>query len=122
MNSEQHPLRPERHRPGCPGGPCDCERQLLRESGVLDLPEFRAALREHDMQVVVRLLQRYGMSQRRIAALMGVYQREVSEMLCGRRHIVNYDVLVRIAEGLGIPRGLMGLAYDERGSEPQQNQ
>jgi hypothetical protein len=30
---------------------------------------------------------------------------------------MGYDVLVRICEGLGVPRGLMGLAYDE-GSEP----
>jgi tetratricopeptide (TPR) repeat protein len=37
---------------------------------------------------------------------------EVSEILKGRQ-VMSYDVLVRIAEGLGIPRGLMGLAYDE---------
>jgi transcriptional regulator with XRE-family HTH domain len=39
-------------------------------------------------------------------------QSEVSEILKGRQ-VMSHDVLVRIAEGLGIPRGLMGLAYDE---------
>ncbi len=38
-------------------------------------------------------------------------QSEVSEVLAGRR-VMAYDVLVRIAEGLGVERGWMGLAYD----------
>jgi tetratricopeptide (TPR) repeat protein len=36
----------------------------------------------------------------------------VSEILKGRQ-VMAYDVLVRIADGLGVPRGYMGLAYDE---------
>lgn len=39
-------------------------------------------------------------------------QSEVSEILSGRK-VQSYDVLARIADGLDIPRGLMGLAYDE---------
>jgi tetratricopeptide (TPR) repeat protein len=39
-------------------------------------------------------------------------QSEVSEIFKGRK-VMSYDVLVRIAEGFGIPRGMMGLAYDE---------
>jgi hypothetical protein len=35
----------------------------------------------------------------------------VSEILKGRQ-VIAYDVLARIADGLGIPRGYMGLAYD----------
>jgi hypothetical protein len=38
---------------------------------------------------------------------------EISEIIAGRRRAIAYDVLVRIAEGLGIPRGWMGLAHDE---------
>jgi predicted XRE-type DNA-binding protein len=114
MNSEQHPFWPRRHRPDCK---CDCDRQALLDSGVLNRPELRAALRERDMQLVIRLLQRYGLSQRRIGALTGQSQSEISEILCGRR-VTSYDVLVRIADGLGVPRGWMGLAYDEPGSEP----
>ena len=57
-----------------------------------------------------RLLQRFGVSQRRIAALTDQSQSEVSEIIGGRRHVVSYDLLVRIADGLGVPRGWMGLS------------
>ena len=52
------------------------------------------------------------MSQRRIAALTGQSQSEISEILGGRQ-VVSYDLLARIAEGLGVPRGQLGLAYDD---------
>lgn len=47
-------------------------------------------------------------SQRQIAQLTGQSQSEVSEILKGRR-VMAYVVLVRIAEGLGVPRAWMGL-------------
>jgi transcriptional regulator with XRE-family HTH domain len=59
---------------------------------------------------VYRLLQRFGVAQRRIAALTDQSQSEVSEIIAGRRVVVSFDVLARIAEGLGVPRGWMGLA------------
>jgi transcriptional regulator with XRE-family HTH domain len=62
--------------------------------------------------MVFKILQRYGISQRRIAASTGQSQSEISEILKGRR-VVSYDVLVRIALGLGVPRGHLGLAYDD---------
>jgi hypothetical protein len=40
-------------------------------------------------------------------------QSEVSEIIRGRRQVAGYDVLVRIADGLGVPRSWMGLTYDE---------
>lgn len=75
-------------------------------------PDMRAALGARDMQAVYRLLQRHGMSQRRIAAMTGQSQSEISEILGGRR-VVAYDVLVRIADGFGVPRGYLGLAYND---------
>lgn len=74
--------------------------------------EMREALHRRDISTVYRLLRRRGVSQRQIAALTGQSQSEVSEILKGRQ-VMAYDVLVRIASGLGIPRGYMGLAYDE---------
>ena len=50
------------------------------------------------------------MPQRRIAELTGQSQSEVSEILKGRR-VLSYDLLVRITEGLAIPRELMGLSW-----------
>ncbi len=74
--------------------------------------EMRAALAARDISTVYRLLRRVGVSQRQIAAMTGQSQSEVSEILKGRQ-VMAYDVLARIADGLGIPRGHMGLAYDE---------
>jgi transcriptional regulator with XRE-family HTH domain len=74
--------------------------------------DMRTALAARDIAAVFRLLQRVGVSQRRIAALTGQSQSEISEIL-GGRHVVSYDVLVRIADGLGVPRGHLGLAYDD---------
>jgi transcriptional regulator with XRE-family HTH domain len=73
---------------------------------------MRAALASRDIAMVFRLLQKTGVSQRRIAALTGQSQSEISEILGGRQ-VVSYDVLLRIADGLAVPRGHLGLAYDE---------
>jgi transcriptional regulator with XRE-family HTH domain len=73
-------------------------------------PEMKRALADHDISSVYRLLRRVGISQRQIAALTGQSQSEVSEILKGRQ-VMAYDVLARISNGLGIPRGYMGLAF-----------
>ncbi|QFZ16090.1 XRE family transcriptional regulator [Saccharothrix syringae] len=79
---------------------------------VWDQQEMRDALARREISTVYRLLRRHGVSQRQIAALTGQSQSEVSEILKGRQ-VMAYDVLARIAQGLGVPRGYMGLAYDE---------
>src|SRR5262249_10354818 len=66
---------------------------------------------DRNISTVYRLLRKVGISQRHIAALTGQSQSEVSEILKGRQ-VMAYDVLVRISDGLNIPRGYMGLAYD----------
>lgn len=75
-------------------------------------PEMREALAAREVSAVYRLLRKHGVSQRQIAAMTGQSQSEVSEILKGRQ-VMAYDVLTRIADGLGVPRGYMGLAYDE---------
>lgn len=84
---------------------------------LLRLPGMPAALAHRDISEVYRLLKQAGIAQRVIAAATGQSQSEVSEILSGRQ-VMAYDVLVRICEGLGVPRGLMGLAYDGADSEP----
>jgi transcriptional regulator with XRE-family HTH domain len=78
---------------------------------VWERPDMRSALAVRDVAAVFRLLQKHGLSQRQIAALTGQSQSEISEILGGRK-VVSYDLLVRIAEGLGVGRGLLGLAFD----------
>lgn len=75
-------------------------------------PAVREACATRDIASMFRLLRPCGLSQRRIAARCGMSESEVSEILAGRQ-VKSYDVFVRIAQGLGIPRGMMGLASTE---------
>ena len=76
-----------------------------------DEPAMHDALARRDIGRIFSLLnRRHGMTQRRIAELAGFAASEVYEITHGRQ-VMAYDVLVRIAEGLGIPRALMGLGY-----------
>jgi transcriptional regulator with XRE-family HTH domain len=79
-------------------------------------PDMRAALADRDITRTYRLLQKIGFSQQRIAALTGQSQPEVSAIIHGRK-VMAYDVLLRIADGLGIPRAYMGLSSDGRGAD-----
>jgi transcriptional regulator with XRE-family HTH domain len=72
-------------------------------------PVMRLALAARDITTVYRLLQKLGYSQQRIAAMTGQSQPEVSAIIHGRK-VMAYDVLSRICDGLGVPRGYMGLA------------
>lgn len=61
---------------------------------------MRAALASRDICTVYRLLTQAGMSQRAITQAAGQSQSEVCEILQGRQ-VMAYDVLARIAAGLG---------------------
>jgi transcriptional regulator with XRE-family HTH domain len=95
----------------------DVRETAIRDLPVWDTEEMRFALRSRDIAQVYGLLQRHGVSQRRIAAHTGQSQSEISEILAGRR-VNAYDVLVRIAEGLGVPRGWLGLAHVDVDAKP----
>ena len=60
-------------------------------------PDMRMALARHDVGNVFRLMQRHGFSQRAITALTGITQAEVSEIASGRRRVLAYSVLERLA-------------------------
>ncbi|MGH3696775.1 MAG: hypothetical protein ACRDRX_22800 [Pseudonocardiaceae bacterium] len=77
---------------------------------LLAIPGMRTALAARDIAAVYRLLSRHGVAQRQIAAATGQSQSEVCEIRKGRQ-VQAYDVLLRICEGLGIPRELMGLSF-----------
>jgi predicted XRE-type DNA-binding protein len=83
--------------------------------------EMRLALANRDIRTVYKLLQKVGVSQRRIAAFTEQSQSEVSEIIHGKRLVTSYELLVRIADGLAVPRGWMGLASidspDQHGTE-----
>ena len=97
---------------GCGSVMKEYEHLLRDDPATWTDPALRRALAARDIGEVFRLLTATGVAQRRIAELTGMGQSEVSEVLAGRR-VMAYDVLARIADGFGVPRGLMGLAYDE---------
>jgi transcriptional regulator with XRE-family HTH domain len=72
--------------------------------------DLRRILADRDITALYLALKEAGLTQRRIAELTGMKQSEVSDILAGRR-VQGYDVLVRIAQGLRIPRDRMGLSY-----------
>lgn len=83
-------------------------------------PAMFEACVSRDVAAIFRILMAGGMHQREIARLVGMSQSEVSEILSGRR-VMAYDVLVRVADGLGIPRGMMGLAGINQVQEVDEN-
>lgn len=60
-----------------------------------------------------QFLKTRGFSRAAIAAAVGLSENRVREVIKCRQHVTSYEVLERIVTGLGIDRGLMGLAYTE---------
>jgi len=81
------------------------------DPAVRDDLTLRNALASRNIPQVYRLLCTMGYSQRQISRLTKQTPSEVSEIMKGRQ-VRSYDLLIRIADGLGVPRGWMGLAYD----------
>lgn len=71
------------------------------------------SLRQRDIGSLFRFLKSRGWSQAAIAAATGTTENQVRAVIQGRQRVTSYDVLERIAERLDIPRGLMGLAYEQ---------
>lgn len=85
------------------------------DPALFERDDLRPVLAERDIGALYQALNDAGISQRRIATLTGQSQSEVSEIARGGRLVENYGLLVRIGEGLGIPRERMGLSYSTCG-------
>lgn len=77
--------------------------------------EARLALAARDIATVYQLLKDAGVSQRRIAELTGQSQSQVHDILHGRT-VKQYDVIVRIADGLGVDRAWLGVSHGPDGA------
>jgi hypothetical protein len=75
-----------------------------------DRPRMRDALRCHNFTRVYQLLQHEGYSQQHIGHLTGQTQPEVSAIIHGRR-IIAYHLIARIALGLRVPPGHVGVCW-----------
>jgi len=86
-------------------------RGSLPDPAVWDDPPMRQALAVQDITTTYRLLIQLGFSQQRIAALIGQGQPGVCVLTCGRRVVIGYRVLSRVAVGWGVPGGCWGLSW-----------
>ncbi|MEU2678601.1 helix-turn-helix domain-containing protein [Streptomyces sp. NPDC007107] len=83
----------------------------LLTSDVLDREDIRRALAEHDFAAVFTLIKKWGgLSQNRIASACQLTPGKVSTIISGAQRVTSFEVVCRIADGLGIPGGLLGLA------------
>ncbi|MEU4178750.1 hypothetical protein [Streptomyces sp. NPDC026589] len=83
----------------------------LLSPDVLDRADVRAALIEHDFAAVFALIKKWGgLSQNRIASACQLTPGKVSTITSGSQRVTSFDVICRIADGLHIPGGLLGLA------------
>lgn len=71
----------------------------------------RAALAERDIGTLFRFLRSRGWSVSAISRATGISENQARRIMTGQQQVQTYDVLDRVASGLDIPRGLMGLAY-----------
>ncbi|MEJ3742826.1 helix-turn-helix transcriptional regulator [Actinomycetes bacterium KLBMP 9797] len=85
--------------------------------GVYDGRPIREVLAARDIGAVFRFLKTRGMSRAAIAAATGLTETRVRAVAQGKQQVTSYEVLERIAVGLDIERGLLGLAYT--GAGPQ---
>ncbi|WP_018790531.1 hypothetical protein [Salinispora arenicola] len=84
-------------------------------SGVWEGRPIREFLERRDVAATFRFLHARGVSYGTIAALVGVSPNRAAEITKGARQVTAYDVLERIAVGLGVPRAWMGLGQDATG-------
>lgn len=103
--------------PTTPTTPTTVDTPRLGAVSMWQRPDMRDALARRDIGAAYRIMGRHGISQRKIAAATGQSQSEVSEILSGWQ-VVSYDVLARIAEGLGLAPERLGLTQAEPGLPP----
>ncbi|MER7273494.1 hypothetical protein ABT369_03460 [Dactylosporangium sp. NPDC000244] len=81
----------------------------------IDGVAMRKALAERDIQAIFNFLHRRGWSWAAIAQATDIGEQRVREIAGGKRRIENYDVYVRVAVGLNIPRDYLGVGLREVG-------
>ncbi|WP_432002996.1 helix-turn-helix domain-containing protein [Streptomyces sioyaensis] len=91
---------------------------------VLERDDLRRALDEHDFAAAFTLIKKWaGLSQNKIATACHLTPGKVSNIIAGQHQITSIAVIRRIADGLGIPGALLGLAprpWERRTPPPTQ--
>lgn len=72
------------------------------------------ALDNRDMTAILRIFQRWtGATQCQLARACEIPQPSINEILRGKRRVMKLELFEQFADGLGIPRGRLGLADRE---------
>jgi hypothetical protein len=89
--------------------------------GLWERADMRVALSQRNMGAVIRIFRRWtGASQTDISVLTGVPQPDVSDLERETRQVTSMELFERFADGLGIPRPLLGLAERHPDTSRQQ--
>ena len=88
-------------------------------SGSIDGVAMRDALAGRDIGAVFRFLHQRGWSWASIAQATDIGEQRVREIANGKRRVENYDVYVRVAVGLNIPRDYLGVGLSPAGGDGQ---
>jgi transcriptional regulator with XRE-family HTH domain len=79
--------------------------------GLWDRPDMAHALTNRDIGEVIRIYRRWtGASQTDVGMAIGIPQPHVSEIERGTRRVTTIELIERVADGLGVPRKMLGLA------------
>jgi transcriptional regulator with XRE-family HTH domain len=100
------------------------EQQLSQDpreiiAGLLADQRFLSACAERDMGTLFRMLNRRGVSTRRIAAAVGIAQGRLYDYMNGKSRVERLAMFEQIADAFHIPGHLIGLA--RRHWEPQEH-
>ncbi len=88
----------------------------------IDGVPMRQILAERDVASLFTFLHRRGWSWAAIAQATDIGEQRVREIAGGRRRVENYDVYVRVAVGLNIPRDYLGVGVrpiDDKATHPR---
>ncbi|MBU3063138.1 helix-turn-helix transcriptional regulator [Nocardia sp. NEAU-G5] len=95
-------------------------RQLI-PSGFFDTPAMRNALGQYDFGIIFQaILEQTGLSQFRLAELVGLTQSRVSAVVRGERSITGLSVAARISTAFGIPPRLLGFYVEPSSLTPEE--
>lgn len=83
------------------------------EAALHDGRPLRDRLAERDITALFQFLRLHGWSKRAISMATGVSETRVRSISKGEQMVTSYEVLVRIADGLEIDRGLLGLGHTQ---------
>jgi hypothetical protein len=74
---------------------------------------MRSAIASRDLATVFKLMRHQCSSRTQIGTVTGLAQPDIPLIMCSGRRAIAYSAYAHIADQLGMPRGLLGVADDD---------